>query len=118
MATDSLIDELVVRGADDWVTAAEVAWVAKSAGKAKADDDIKALSLDIINTVLQAGLMRAGDVTDGGFFAWDISPSDASGRIERAWEQLGRLPNLGEVCWLANTEAGHERAYAVTVQIK
>jgi hypothetical protein len=114
MATDTLIDELVIRGTDDWVTAAEVAWIAKSVGRAPTNNDIKTLSVELIHAVLQAGLMEAGDVTDGGFFGWGVSPNEASARIERSWEQLDRLPNLGEVCWLANTEAGDQRGHAVT----
>ncbi|HLI37208.1 MAG TPA: hypothetical protein VKV80_07680 [Streptosporangiaceae bacterium] len=110
MATDTLIDELLVRGADDWVDAAEVAWLAKSVGKATTDEDVKKVSFDLIRAVLLAGLMEAGEVAGGGFFAWNISPTDSVNRIEHAWEILGRLPDIGEVCWLANTAAGNQRA--------
>ena len=114
MATDSLVDELVVAGADDWVTAAEVAWIAKSMGSATTLHEIKALSVELMHAVLAAGLMEAGDVTDGGFLAWEVPPEEAVARIERSWEQLGRLPNIGDVCWLANTDAGNRRAHTVT----
>lgn len=110
MATDTLIDELLIRGADDWVTAAEVAWVAKSSGGAETNDGIRTLSLKLIQDVLVAGLMEAGDVTDQGFFGWGESPIEATARIQHSWEQLHGVPNLGEVCWLANTEAGNQRA--------
>lgn len=113
MATDTLIDDLVVRGISDWIQAAEVAWVAKSLGGAKAQDDIAAVALDLIRTVLLGGLMEAGEVTDGGFIGWDVPVQVAASRIEHEWARLGRLPNLGEVCWLANTAAGNKRAEAV-----
>lgn len=112
MATDTLIDELLIRGADDWLTASEVAWIAKSKGNAETEGAISQLSINLIRAVLRSGLMEAGDVTDGGFFAWATSPEESATRIERAWQELGRLPDLGDVCWLANTEAGDDRARA------
>lgn len=105
-----LIDELISRGADDWITAAEVAWVAKSVGGAATDDDARDLAVAVIHAVLEAGLMEAGDVTDGGFFPWDLSAAKSVERIEREWRTLGRSPELGEVCWLANTTVGNRTA--------
>jgi hypothetical protein len=113
MAADALIDELLARGADDWVTAAEVAWIARSVGDASTDGDVLEVSVDVIRAVLTDGLMDAGDVTDGGFFEWGLSPAESVRRIEQAWLLLGRLPNLGEVCWLSNTTAGQARAERV-----
>jgi hypothetical protein len=113
MAIDALIDELLIRGIDDWVTASEVAWIAKSKGKAETDDSVTQLSLDLIRAALLAGLMKAGDVTDGGFFAWETGPEESGVRIQREWKELGHLPDLGDVCWLANTEAGDDRARAI-----
>lgn len=110
MAADALIDELVARGADDWVTAAEVAWIARSIGGASTDADVFEVSLDLIRAVLIDCLMEAGDVTDGGFFEWGLSTAESIQRIEQAWQGLGRLPNLGEVCWLSNTATGQARA--------
>lgn len=112
MAAEPLIDELLACGADDWVAAAEVAWIAKSMGGAATNHEIKALSVELIQAVLVAGLMEAGDVTDGGFFAWGVPPDEAVARIERSWDQLGRLPNIGDVCWLSNTRSGNQRALA------
>jgi hypothetical protein len=59
--------------------------------------------------------MEAGDVTDAGFHAWGVPPDEATARIERSWERLGHLPDIGDVCWLANTDAGSRRARTVTV---
>jgi hypothetical protein len=57
--------------------------------------------------------MEAGDVTHSGFVAWELSPDDAVARITQSWDELSGLPDLGEVCWLSNTEAGDERAHSV-----
>ena len=95
MATDALIDDLLCRGADDWVTAAEVAWISRSIGGALTDDDVFTLSVDLIRSVLNDGLMDAGDVTDGGFFEWLLPPNGAVARIEDSWRQLGGLLTSG-----------------------
>jgi hypothetical protein len=112
MANEPLIDELLIRGADDWITASEVAWIAKSKGEAGTEESITELSVGLIRAVLLSGLMEAGDVTDAGFFAWETASAESAARIERAWKELGHLPDIGDVCWLANTEAGDDRARA------
>ncbi|MEP6468150.1 MAG: hypothetical protein ABJC24_00105 [Chloroflexota bacterium] len=108
-----LIDELLMRGAGDWVSAAEVAWVARSIGGASTDDAVRDIALNLIREVLQTGLMEAGDITGGGFTAWELSPLESLGRIEREWQVLKRSPHIGEVGWLANTAKGSRRAEAV-----
>lgn len=57
--------------------------------------------------------MEVGDVTDHGFVPWGLSPDDAMVRVEQKWRDLGRSPDLGEICWLANTDFGDERAASV-----
>jgi hypothetical protein len=111
--TATLIDEVLVRGADDWVMAAEVAWLARSVGGASTDGEVLDVSVDLIRTVLTEGLMEVGDVTDGGFFAWGLPVAEAVQRIEDAWRGLGHSPNLGEVCWLSNTPTGQARAESI-----
>lgn len=108
-----MIDELLLRGADDWVPAAEVAWVAKSTGGAASDEEVLDTSIAAIRHVVMNGLMEVGDVTDGGFFAWDMDPRGAVEKVARDWRALGRSPDLGEVCWLANTPAGDARVGAI-----
>lgn len=105
-----MIDDLLLRGSDDWVTAAEVAWLAKSVGGATTDEEIREVALSAIKEVVMRGLMQVGDVTDDGFFEWDRSPEDSLEAVAQEWRALGRLPDLGEVCWLANTPAGDARA--------
>ncbi len=116
MTTRRMIDELLVLGVDDWVMAADVAWLAKSIGGAASDEDVLDLAIAVIEEVVTRALMQIGDVTDGGFFEWDVSAQDAVERVAREWRALGRSPDLGEVCWLANTPAGDARAEVVSKQ--
>ena len=93
--------------------AAEVAWLAKSLGDAETDEEILDVTLRAIRAVVEKELMQIGDVTDGGFFEWELTPEESLVRVQREWSALGRSPGLGEVCWLANTGAGDIRAKTI-----
>ena len=113
MKLESCVDELLVRGEDDWVHAAEVAEVAQSIGGARTDADIQELSIDLVREVVERGLMKIGDVTEDGFQEWRAPLTDAVVRVKDEWTELGRRPNLGEIFWLANTEKGDDRAHRI-----
>jgi len=104
------IDELLMSGADDWVLAAEVAWVAESTGGAKTPDQIRDLSLRLIRELLQQGMMEIGDLSEEAphFRKWNLPMEEALERVEREWKALGRLPDLGDICWLQNTVKGNK----------
>jgi hypothetical protein len=109
MRIQRCVDDLVKRGADDWIQAAEVAWVAKSIGEASTDTDVRDLALELIREVVQHGLMEIGEVAADAFRKCPLSPEEALSRVTREWMPLSGLPDLGDVCWLCNTEAGNER---------
>jgi hypothetical protein len=68
-------------------------------------------TLSVIRYILEAGLMRVGDLRERvGFVAWLGNTDDALARVEREWLTLGHDPSLGNVCWFENTAAGNERA--------
>ena len=114
MNTDAMVDELVVTGADDWVMACDVAWVAKSMGNAQSSDAIRELSVILIRELLERGLMTIGDVTESGFRAWNVTWQEAVDRVQKEWQMLPREPSLGDVCWLELTEKGRSQAQALT----
>ncbi|NNF56466.1 MAG: hypothetical protein HKN03_18725 [Acidimicrobiales bacterium] len=109
-----LLDELLIRGCDDWVMAAEVAWVVRSNGQAETEEGIRSISLEIVRAALERGLMNIGDVTDGGFLGWDLTPDEALKRAGRDWELLGHSPDVGDLFWLQNTQEGDGRAGEVS----
>lgn len=103
---EGVIDELVIRGADDWVHASEVAWLVRGLAQAGSGDAPSA-AFRLILQVINRGLMIPGDIKTGsGFVAWHLDAAESLRRIEREWRKLGRDPKAGEVVWLANTEAG------------
>lgn len=115
------IDELLMRGCDDWIQAAEVASVAVEIGHADTPDAIRTMSLQMIRWVVEQHLMELGDVdiecaTSEAFRPWTLPATDAVARVEDAWKSLGRNPGLWELCWLRNTSAGDARGEALLQQ--
>jgi hypothetical protein len=115
MATDLIADELLLRGLDDWVDASEVAFVVArqlSLPAPAADPrEVLDVALAVLRTLLDEGFVEIGEVTDGGFFAWETSTDDSIARVHGAWDAtLPNGPGLGEVFWIANTGKGDARA--------
>ena len=111
--TEAMLADLLRSGADDWVMACDVAWVARSMGGAKSPNDVRDLSVELIRELLDRGLMTIGDVTESGFHAWDLIATDAVDRVAARWRKLRREPTLGDVCWLQLTELGQARVEAI-----
>ena len=108
--TSGIGEDLLVRGLDDWVHLAEVAWVVKSANTSANEHELVEESLKVIRGLLAEGFAEIGDVTDGGFFEWNVPIEVAIDRVWREWTGLDHDLLQGDVCWLANTELGNERA--------
>jgi hypothetical protein len=97
MAT-RVIDELLLRGLDDWLQLAEVVFVVGSADPALSKDEKKVRTLEVVSELLDGGLVEAGDVTANGFVSWRLSPTMAINTIIDRWSRLEDLPGIGEVC--------------------
>ena len=107
---DACATELLKRGLDDWIQAAEVASVVQSVDRQATSADIRRVALEVIDELLRGEFMKAGDVTSDGFTEWSMTPAEAIERIAREWSALSQSPELGEICWLSNTSKGDQRA--------
>ncbi len=107
---DACATEVLKRGLDDWIQAAEVASVVQSADKQATSAVIRRVALEVIGELVRGELMKAGDVTSDGFTEWIMTPAEAVERIVGEWSAIGRPPELGEICWLSNTSKGDLRA--------
>lgn len=110
MDTNKCIDELLVRGLDDWIDAAEVSWVSRAVGGARGEQEIRNLALRIVEELLDQDLMAVGMVTETGFVPWTIPANEVLEKIKKEWSVLPEGPGLGEICWLTLTEKGARRA--------
>jgi hypothetical protein len=111
MKLQACIEDLLLRGLDDWIQAAAVASVSHTVGGAQSHGERRELSLRLIRRLLESGLAKAGMVKEEeGFVPWDISVDEAMQRIEADWSMRPTGPGLGEVCWLSLTKEGLSRA--------
>ncbi len=92
--------EILDRGLDDWIQAAEIASVVM-----RHATDVRTVAIATIRELVDDGLVTVGDLTGDGFVPWNLPARECLARIEREWPTR-RSPDLGEVCWLSNTEAG------------
>jgi hypothetical protein len=111
MRFHACIEDLLIRGLDDWIDAAEVASVSYTTGGAEPEEARRELSLRLIRKLLEDGFAEAGMVEEQeGFVPWGIPVEDAMQRIESGWPRRSSGPGLGEVCWLNLTEEGQAQA--------
>jgi hypothetical protein len=106
-------DRLLVEALDDWLHLADVAWAARQFARSEGKQDVVAAATQVLAALLHDDLIQIGEVSDGGFFEWDVPPDEAIARVGREWLALNRHPQPGDVCWLANTAKGRAHAEAL-----
>lgn len=100
------LEDLLIRGLDDWTYLAEAARsVARGADPA---GSVREATLALVEDALRSGLVVPGDVLDDGFHEWRLSATPAMARIREGWERDwgNEIPTPGAVVWLSNTPAG------------
>ncbi|HEX6677553.1 MAG TPA: hypothetical protein VF486_21325 [Actinomycetes bacterium] len=105
---EALARDILRAGRDDWVPLAAVDGYARQLG-AETDEQARGIGMAAIRELVTADLVELGDVTDGGFFPWDLPAEVALERIEGAWHGPDRN-EWGFACWLRNTPHGDELA--------
>ncbi len=118
-----MLDDLVVRGADDWVMLSELGGIVTSEAL-RHDVDLPpseriTVGVEIVRRVLERGFMTPGSVgmQPPGFVPWNVDPATAIEQIDRAWRVAGENLAMGDVCWLANTPDGDVYAERVRQEV-
>lgn len=102
---------ILVEGPEDAVGLWQVARETRAALGLHEADAVRRAAIDSIRPLLEDGYVHAGNLgSDGGFTAWRRQGRDAVARIDAAWLQLARDPNIGEIGWLFNTALGNSLA--------
>jgi hypothetical protein len=110
MKLEKCLDEILKRGADDWVDAAEVVFVVRSLCAPKTDADARQLSIDAVRELVNRDLASIGDIDKNGFHEWNDPIDQALRKIQDQWVALTRDPIVGELFWLCNTDKGDQKA--------
>lgn len=73
---------------------------------------VREKTIDVIRELLQIGIIEAGyiDPESHQFQAFNFSVEDTIDFIEQKWDDLGRLPNIGDICEFFVTETGKKVA--------
>ncbi len=113
MTAPEVVEALLLSGLDDWIYLAEVVSTVRSVEDPETEEALVDEVISTIEQMLDDGLLKIGDVTDGGFFEWDLPVDAALERVKREWGQLGTHLSIGDVCWLATTPEGDRRAIEI-----
>jgi hypothetical protein len=119
MATGAVIADLLVSGTDDWVDMPTIAssLIDIEGLGINQPELLRERTLDVVERLLAAGLMEAGETPRGGpgFVKWDLSVQDTMARIVYLWDNLRnvhgeptQVPTFGDICYLNNTSIGDE----------
>lgn len=89
--------------------------VAKDAYSDKLPEWVRPKTLEAIRYLLQSRLIEAGNFEhkDSGSYKFQpmLLPVDEVIRyIEREWDELGRTPNISDICWFIATSLGEQLA--------
>lgn len=108
-------DEILVAGLDDGVHPdVDVVLRSDLAGDGAAREvplePVLARCDEVLGELLSKPLVQVGDISRHGLPPRAGGMPDIIAQISEDWSVLGGRPNLGEVAWLCNTEAGDARA--------
>ena len=103
MISNSMVDELVKRGRDDFANNSDLTDVVVRLSSPKDDRELRTAAVELLRAVLQRKLMEIGDLRKTGFVPWQLPTEDAIARVEREWAALDRQPHIGELLWLRTT---------------
>lgn len=99
---------LLAEAEEDHVGLWEVIGNAKRVSPNANSTEIQRITLDLVNELLNSGLIEAGfPASDGrSFIPWSGGSVEMVNRIKSEWNGLGREPNLGDVVWFNITDKG------------
>lgn len=80
----------------------------------ESNESARSQTITVIRNMLENGWLAVGMPIDKDgkvvFQMFSMSVDEAITFIESEWDKLGRLPDIGEVCWFRATPAGMQLA--------
>jgi hypothetical protein len=108
--SQSLENEILIRGLNDIIQLAEVISVANSDFDVQPGPKMLSAVTKCVRSLLAHNFAVVGDLDFSGgsvkVKAWPGSPRSIVGRIVREWTELKRDPGLSEICWIELTQDG------------
>lgn len=106
-------DDLIIEGTEDYVGLWEIIHEFRTKHPEKNQKHIKKMTLEAVREILETGFMQIGMFDNGKnleYKIWDLDINDTIHRIETEWNELGRMPSIGEIAWLITSEKGEKEA--------
>jgi hypothetical protein len=106
--------DLLAEGLEDVVGLWEVIRRVRQECPGLSAEEVRRTTLHTVKQLLDQRWMDIGGALreDGTLNPWDVSAEDALARIDAAWAELGREPDVWDIGWLATTEAGEKAVRA------
>lgn len=105
---ESVIQEILVEGLDDWVPIDRVIGEARDSASSEGVT-LRDAAVGLVRALVDSGLMTPGDITEDGFEPWKGTHEQLTNQVIWQCDELGWEP-LGAGCWLANTPEGDRAA--------
>lgn len=105
---ESVIQEILAEGLDDWVPIDRVIGGARDSASSEGVT-LRDAAVGLVRALVDSGLMTPGDITEDGFGPWKGTHEQLTNQVIRQCDELGWEP-LGAGCWLANTPEGDRAA--------
>jgi hypothetical protein len=102
--------DILLWGLEDWVDFAFARqYVSDEVGTVTAEE-LREQTLSVVSSLLDTGLMVAGDLRATGFTPWPLDPAAAIARLRTEWVDPEVTLHTGDLCWLQITDAGEALA--------
>jgi hypothetical protein len=102
--------DMLLWGLEDWVDFAFARQYVSDEIGAVTAEELREQTLTVVSSLLDAGLMVAGDLRATGFTPWPLDPAAAVARLRTEWVDPDVTLHTGDLCWLQITEAGEALA--------
>lgn len=106
---DTLVSEVLEEAKRDWVGLWRIVRgvQALSSGEAR-PGSVRSKTIGVCRRLLTGGL-AAGQFSSGQeFLVWDSAPDETLRRIQEEWDELGRTPTIGDICWFVDPTASSD----------
>ena len=102
--------DLLAEGLEDVVGVWEVIRRVRQECPGLSAEEVRRTTLHTVKQLLDQRLIDVGGALreDGTLTPWDVSVEEALARIDAAWTELGREPDVWDIGWLVTTEAGEK----------
>jgi len=104
------IRDILLWGLEDWVDLGFARQYVSDEIGAVTTGELREQTLTVVSSLLDAGLMVAGDLRATGFTPWPLEPAAAVARLRKEWIDPEVTLHSGDLCWLQITEAGEALA--------